>query len=159
MNKKEAIQQMVERDFNPIDIEWVKIIAEHKGEDIHSWPMWGTMWQVDNHIGSKLLKNSTRMAGEAVEIHLPAITDENERAEVGEAIESLINESISYGECALLEKYVDEEMVGAYNIKGTPAYIYIIDGKYLVGIHAAGWDFYEGVWDIIYDILGLSWHK
>ena len=61
----------------------------------------------------------------------------------------------------------DEEMEGARNVvvedkhgtHSTAIYIYDIDGQYLIGVNGAGWNFYEGVWDKLYDFFGLTWHE
>jgi hypothetical protein len=53
----------------------------------------------------------------------------------------------------------DIEMDGERQIGDTPAYIYQIDERYVIGVHGAGWDFYEGVWDKLYDLAGLTWHQ
>jgi hypothetical protein len=52
-----------------------------------------------------------------------------------------------------------DEMHGEHQIGDTPAYIYKIDCRFVVGVHAAGWDFYEGLWDKLYDLAGLAWHE
>ena len=57
-----------------------------------------------------------------------------------------------------------EEMNGAYNVldkdgNATAVYVYEIDGRYLIGVHGAGWDFYDGVWDMLYDLYGCIWHE
>src|SRR3990167_6136084 len=138
MTKDEAIKMFVDRNFSGIPQEWVKIVSEHKNLDIYAWSMWGTMWIVNNWLGEKLMKN----AAQVVE---PSECD-NKHTE-GET-------------CDICEDY--EEMGGAYNIKapdsegevrGTAAYIYDIDGEYVIGIHGAAWDFYDGVWDRLYDLL------
>lgn len=123
MTKKEAIELFVS-DLSAIPTEWVQIIAENKGLDIHAWPMWGTMFLCDDFIAEKL---TTRTESE-----------ENE----------------SY----------DEEMLGAENIldkegNETSMYLYDIDGQHAIGIHGAGFNFYDGVWDKLYDALGLEWHE
>lgn len=58
----------------------------------------------------------------------------------------------------------DEEMTGTYNVRdiygqATAVYVYEIDGRYLIGVHGAGWDFYNGVWDMLYDVYGMNWHE
>lgn len=138
MTKEQAVQSFVERDFSAIPQEWVKIVAEAKGEEIYALPMWGTMWIV-KYFGEKLI-NSAKLvcAPEECENHDKDTT------------------------CDVCEDY--EEMGGAMNIKdkdgvGTAAYIYEIDGTYVVGIHGAGWNFYDGVWDRLYDLLGMKWHE
>lgn len=53
----------------------------------------------------------------------------------------------------------NEEMRGAMRIADTAAYIYELDGEHVLGINGAGWDFYDGVWDVLYDLVGLKWHE
>lgn len=58
----------------------------------------------------------------------------------------------------------DEEMEGemvVVDTDGSPTriYYYEVEDEKLIGIHAAGWNFYNGIWDKLYDILGLKWHK
>lgn len=59
---------------------------------------------------------------------------------------------------ATLSEADDAEMAGERQIAGTPAFLYLLDGRWMIGVHAAGWDFYDGVWDVLYDLLGLRWH-
>lgn len=140
--KKEAIEAFVERDFKPIPQEWVKIVAEAKGEEIYSWPMWGTMWFVNFAIwGEKLMKHSQLV------VH-PEECENHDKHET----------------CYLCED--GEEMAGAHNFvyenehgtQSTAIYVYEVDGRYLIGVHGAGWDFYDGVWDRLYDFFDLKWH-
>lgn len=131
MTKREAIELMVSRDFASVPTEWVQIVSEAKGEDIYAWPMWGTMWIVDDFIGERLMAHAEE---EGCKKH----------------------DEYSDG-CSNCEDS-DEEMRGAMNIKSTSAYIYEVDGVYVVGVNGAGWDFYDGIWDRLYDILGLQWH-
>ena len=98
--------------------------------------MWGTMWLVEKFIGKQLMANAIVI--DECEKHIDITDGENP-------------------ECEKCANY-NEEMIGACNIKGTAAYIYEVDGRYVVGIHGAGWDFYDGVWDRLYDLLGLEWH-
>lgn len=58
----------------------------------------------------------------------------------------------------------DDEMYGERQVldeNGEPfnLYVYEADGRYVVGINGAGWGFYDGVWDRLYDLLGLKWHN
>lgn len=161
MKKEEAITQMVS-GFSAIPQEWVRIIAEEKHE-YFNLPMWGTLWIMD-YFGEELYNNARVMVGEADEIDLDAIGDEDERKQVKEAIDALKQESISWGECILLENYVDEEMAGERCVldkdgNTTAMFIYELDGQYLLGVNGAGWNFYNGVWDKLYDICGLQWHE
>lgn len=142
MTKKEAIESFVERDFSGIPQEWVKIVAEKLGAEIYAWPMWGTMWIVE-FFGERLMANAKQVC---------------------EPSECKGNKNTAHDKndtCDICEDW--EEMGGAWNIKdkngnGTAAYIYEIDGQYVMGINGAGWDFYDGVWDRLYDLLGLEWH-
>lgn len=135
MTKKEAVELFVERNLNSIPTDWIQIVAEAKGEEIMAWPMWGTMWRVDDWVGEKLMT-----AAKPVE-HCDKYGDDDHNPDL----------------CDICVGY-DEEMAGAYQIDGTAAYIYEIDGDYVIGVHGAGWDFYEGVWDALYDLLGYKWH-
>jgi len=133
MTKQEAIERFV-KELSPIPQEWVKIVADAKDANIYAWPMWGTMWFVDQILGEKLMKHA-------------------------QSTYATIEEAKEAGVSGDPEEYVNDEMAGAYNIKGTAAYIYEIDGEYLIGVHGAGWDFYDGVWDVLYDLCGYEWHK
>lgn len=57
----------------------------------------------------------------------------------------------------------DEEMQGEMVVvdkDGSPTsiYAYELDDQVLLGVNGAGFDFYDGVWDRLYDILELKWH-
>jgi hypothetical protein len=154
MTKGEAVEKFVERDFNSVPQEWVKIVAESESE-YPTLPMWGTMWIVDNWMGEKLLAGSREMVYSKEDIDLDAIEDEDERA----ALEKRIADDSDY-----MEDYVDEEMAGERSVldkDGDPTsmFIYEIADEYVVGINGAGWNFYDGVWDRIYDTMGLQWHE
>ena len=164
MTKKEAIEEFVERNFSGLPLDWVQAVSEAKGAEIYAWPMWGTMWIVDEYTGTRFMEHSRRMVGEADEIDLDSIEDKKERKEVKTAIDDLKKESVAWGGVAILEQYVDEEMAGAdcildKNGATTAAYIYEIDGTYVMGVHGAGWNFYDGLWDMLYDLLGYEWHE
>jgi hypothetical protein len=129
MTKDEAVHQFVDRGFSSIPQEWVKIVAEKYNSGIYAWPMWGTMWFVSfNPWGEKLMNSSAVQQGD------------DEKA-----------------------PHYDEEMAGANCILDkdgdeTCVFIYEIEGEYLIGINGAGWNFYDGAWDKLYDLLGLEWH-
>ena len=40
----------------------------------------------------------------------------------------------------------------------TSIYVYEVEDEIVIGVNGAGWDFYQGVWDELYDLLGLKWH-
>lgn len=126
MTKREAIIEFAQRRFDPIPTEWVRIIADRVGE-YPRLPMWGTMWQIENYWGEKLIAKAHIM---------DAYTNEDD----------------------------DEEMTGEHNVRdihdqATAVYVYEIDGRHLIGVHGAGWDFYDGVWDMLYDLYGMNWHE
>lgn len=160
--KDEAVREFVARDLNAVPQEWVKIVTEHHG-DYPTLPMWGTMWIVDNFIGEDLVKHSRRMVGDKDEIDLDDIEDEDERARVEKAIKELDAEEVDWSGAALLENYIDEEMQGALCVldkdgNTTALYVYDVGGEYVIGVNGAGWNFYHGVWDMLYDLLGFQWH-
>lgn len=161
MNKKEAIQKMV-AELSSVSQDQFRTLMEASGE-YHNLPMWGTMWRLD-YFGEDIYESARVMVGDKEEIDLDAIDDEKEREEVKEAIKALDEERISWGECALLENYIDEEMAGERcvldkNGNTTAMFVYELDGEYWLGVNGAGWDFYDGVWDKLYDIMGLKWHN
>lgn len=162
MTKREAIESFVESRFDAIPQEWVRIVMESKGE-YHSLPMWGTMWFIDSLWGEKLYNDARIMVGCNEDINIEDVEQEK-REEVKEALSALEKENISWGECALLEDYVNEEMANERCVldkdgRTTAVYIYEIEGEYLIGVHGAGWSFYDGVWDMLYDVCGLQWHN
>jgi hypothetical protein len=161
--KQEAIHEWVMREFSAVPQEWVHKIMEADA-DYQPLPMWGTMWIVHECIGEMLWRNSRVMAGDASEIDIESISDEKKRDNVQNAITGLQEENIDWAGCAVLEEYMHEEMRGARCIldtsgNTTAAYIYEIAGEYVVGIHAAGWNFYDGIWDKLYDLCGIRWHE
>lgn len=163
MTKREAIEKFVERDFNAVPRDWVETVAQASG-DYPTLPMWGTMWIVDQEfIGEKLMNRSRVMVSDASDIDLDEISDETERKKVSKAIQAYETNKENWTEQTILENYTDEEMAGEHCILDkdgdtTAVFIYEIDGQYVIGIHGAGWNFYEGVWDKLYDLLDLHWH-
>ena len=158
MNKREAVEKFVERDFNSVPQDWVQKVAESEGE-YPNLPMWGTMWIIDRWLGEQLWEKSRVMAPSHDEIDL----EEVERVE-GEEKRKLLEKAIEDEDWSELEMYYDEEMAYERSVldkDGDPTsmFIYEVGDEYVVGINGAGWDFYDGVWDRIYDTLGLQWHK
>jgi hypothetical protein len=122
------------------------------------------MWIVDAHLGEKFMQHSRVMAGDASEIDIERIDDAKKRGEVQNAITGLKEENIDWAGCAILEEYINEEMSGAHRIldkdgNATAAYIYLIADEYVIGVNGAGWDFYDGVWDKLYNVCGIRWHE
>lgn len=130
MNKQEAINRFVETDFNAIPQEWVKALMEQNHE-YHALPMWGTMWRVSYNLGEQLWK-------------LSEVKGCEEHNEYEDGCDTCANQT--------------EEMRGERCVADTAMYIYEVGDEYVVGIHGAGWNFYDGVWDVIYDKLGYQWH-
>ena len=162
-NKQDAIREWVAREFSAIPQEWVRIAVEHFGY-ADPLPMWGTMWIVNAHLGEKFMQHSRVMAGDASDIDIESIDDGKERDNVQNAITGLKEENIDWAGCAILDDYINEEMAGARCIldqhgNTTAAYIYDIAGDYVIGVHGAGWNFYDGVWDTLYDVCGIRWHE
>lgn len=128
MNKQDAVKQFVNRDFSGIPLDWIQIIIEHNG-GYNSLPMWGTMWIIEERfIGEKLWESAVEMQKDNPE-----------------------------------KPHFDEEMAGEMCITNkdgeeTAVFIYDIDDQYVIGVNGAGWSFYDGVWDQLYDKLKLKWH-
>ncbi len=158
MNKKEAVEEFVKRDFNSVPQNWVETMANAEGR-YPNLPMWGTMWIIDTFLGEQLMKKSRMMAPSIDSIDLDNI-EETE----GVAKRKKIAKAIKEETWSELEMYYDEEMAyerSVLDIDGDPTsmFIYEVGDEYVVGINGAGWDFYDGVWDRIYDTIGLKWHK
>lgn len=161
MSKQEAIEKMV-GEFNSIPQDWIDSVCRDKDEP-HTLPMWGWMWLVEDWVGEKLMTHSRLMAGDNESIDTEEVIPKHEKA-VKKALRELKKEEIDWAGCAVLEQYVDEEMAGERCIvdkdgNATAVYIYEIDGRYVIGVNGAGWSFYDGVWDRIYDLLGYEWHE
>lgn len=134
MNKKEAVQYFVDTRLKGVPQDWVRTICESKGE-YHVFPIWGTMWFIDDDWGRILMENARIMQ---------ECDDEKSQR--------------------WNERNANEEMIGEYavvDVHGdtTNIFIYEIDDRFLIGVNGAGYDFYDGVWDVLYDTLGLLWHK
>jgi hypothetical protein len=152
--KKEAIELFVNRDLNAVPQEWVRKVAE-ADSGYPSLPMWGTMWIVDTHIGERLIQHSRVMAESKDDIQLDDIEDEAERTKVEKAIKA--------DDWTVLEEYIDEEMAYEHCVldkdgRPTALFVYEIGDEYVIGVNGAGWNFYDGVWDRLYDLLDLQWH-
>lgn len=158
MNKKEAIEKFV-AELNAIPRDWVEIIAENKGEYL-GLPMWGTLWIMD-YFGEKLYENARIMMGGKDEL-LDEI-NQKENSNYNESEREILKKAIDGDDWSTLEEYIDEEMSGCRNVldkdgNTTAMFIYELDGQYLIGVNGAGWNFYDGVWDKLYDVCGLQWH-
>jgi len=157
MTKQEAIERFVREDLAAIPQEWVKIVAEAKG-GYHGLPMWGTMWFMNFPGAENVYENARTMLGDKSELRdeAEACTDEEKKAKLLKAIEE--------DDWAVLADYIDEEMSGERCVldkdgNTTAMFVYEIEGEYLLGVNGAGWNFYDGVWDKLYDLLGLKWHE
>jgi len=57
----------------------------------------------------------------------------------------------------------DDEMHGTLQVADLNLYAWYIgpadDHELVLGIHGAGWNFYDGVWDELYNLLGYRWHE
>jgi len=165
MNKEDAIKQFV-KELNTVPQSWVQAALKQENSYV-KLPMWGYgyMWILDELDGRKLWQKHSRvMVGDASEIDLDAITDIEEKRAVKKAIKELEAEEIDWAGCLILENYVDESMAGERcvldkNGETTNIFIYEVLDEYVIGVNGTGWNFYDGVWDRLYDVLGLKWHK
>ena len=154
MNKKEAIEKMVQT-FSSISQDQFKTL---QGDNFQPLPMWGTMWRMD-YFGEDLYNNARVMQEEIDEVLENEDFDEKVLKKIKKAQASKDDNEIY----VLLDNYIDESMGGARCIldkegNTTAMYIYELDGEYWLGVNGAGWDFYVGVWDKLYNITGLKWH-
>lgn len=157
MTKQEAVQKWVD-GFSNIPQNWIKLVLEAEHE-YRTLPMWGTMFIVERFDGEKMLENSRLMVYDKDEIDLEEI-EEKEGVDRREEVEKAIEED----DWIVLEEYVDEEMAGERAVldkDGAPmsVYIYEVDGEYVIGVNGAGYNFFDGVWDRLYDAMGFKWHK
>jgi hypothetical protein len=158
MTKQEAISKWVD-EMSAVPDDWIRAVAEVLDGATFTTPMWGTMFLVNEFDGEKFWDNSRVMVSEKEEIDLDQIEEkegEQRRKEVEKAIEA--------DDWSVFEEYLDEEMAYERNVldkdgRPTAAYIYEVAGVYVIGVNGAGWDFYDGVWDRLYDATGLHWHS
>ena len=151
MTKEEAVKRYVDREFNSISQDWAERLFVSFNGYAPSLPMWGTMWICNEFDGEKFYKHSRRLVSDVA-----CIEDDELREKIEKEVED--NDYETY------EQYVDDEMAGERCVLDkdgdrTSVYVYELDGEYLIGVHGAGWDFYDGVWDRLYDVAGLQWHS
>lgn len=151
MTKEDAIKKWVNQEMSGLSQDWVERLFESFNGYAPKLPMWGTMWICSEFDGEKFMKNSRRYVSDVSEI---------EDEELRERIEKEVED----GDWTTHEQYVDEEMYGERCILDadgdpTSVFLYELDGEYIIGVHGAGWDFYDGVWDRLYDVAGLQWHS
>ena len=157
--KQDAIREWVAREFSAVPQGWVQIILQHDRE-YAPLPMWGWMWRIDEYTGRKLWDNSRVMCADVGELRA-AIQDIPDA--YGAYERATLEKAIAANDWPMLEQYIDEEMAGAHcvldaNGRTNAAYIYEIADEYVIGINGAGWNFYDGVWDKLYDVCGIRWH-
>lgn len=153
MTKNEAVRDFVARELSGVPTEWVRIAAK-EDDEYPSLPMWGTMFLVDGFLGESILKRTRRMAYGVEDL----AGDDFDSAEW-----TKIQKAIKEEDWDVLSEYVDEEMAGELCVLDkdgytTGIYLYEVGGEYAIGIHGAGFNFYDRVWPSLYDTLGLQWH-
>lgn len=154
--KDEAVDEFVSRDLNSIPTEWVKIVLESQ-DDYRTLPMWGTMWIIDCFGGD--LYEKSRVMYESIEEFKNELDSEVLDADEFERLSKAIEDE----DWSVLGDYIDEDMAGEHCIldkdgNTTALFIYEVDGQYVIGVNGAGFNFYSGVWDRLYDTIGLEWH-
>ena len=153
MTKEKAIEIMV-NGFQAVPREWVQIIKEGD-HNYQPLGMWGTCFIISSWQYSSLETHRMYMDVEDLRNNLNSLQDkEKEKLEL----------AIKDEEYEILENYIDEEMAGAYNVvdregRSTAMYICDLGGKNVLSINGAGCDFYDGVWDVLYVLIGLLWHS
>lgn len=166
MTKQQAIKKWVD-GLSAISQEWVNIVAESK-EEYPRLGMWGTCFILNQYDGEKFLNNSRLMFGDYQELKQDIEDNQDNysesiKSQLLEAIEGQENETMSWGDCAILEDYIDEEMANERAIldkngNTTGAFIHEVADEYILSINGAGFDFYDSIWPSLYDTLGLQWH-
>ncbi|MFA5376159.1 MAG: hypothetical protein WC455_10490 [Dehalococcoidia bacterium] len=156
MTKQEAIKAMV-KEFQAIPQDWVRDIIEKDG-DYASLPAWGTMFITDL-CGEEMMENSRRMLGDKSEL-----ADEIKNMDEDDEERVKLQKALDEDDWDVLSNYIDEDMSGCQCVldkdgAATNIFIYEVRGEYVLGVHAYGFDFYNGVWDRLYDTLGLNWHS
>lgn len=159
MTKEDAIKKWVNQEFSALPQDWAERLFVSFNGYHPDLPMWGTMWIPNEFDAEKFINNSRRMVSRAEDIDLDEI-EEKEGEERRKEVEKAIEED----DYSVTEAYVDEEMAGelcVLDTDGDPTavYIYELDDQYIIGVNGAGWDFYDGVWDRLYDVAGLHWHS
>jgi len=150
MNKKDAIKKWVEKDMNSIPQDWAGRLFKSFNGYVPNLPMWGTMWICNEFDGTKFYENSRKLVATVGEIQDVRIRNKIERELEGNIYETY-------------EQYIDDEMSEELCVldkdgNRTSVYVYELDGEYVIGVNGAGWNFYDGVWDRLYDVAELNWH-
>lgn len=159
MTKEEAIKRWVDRELSSISQDWAeRLFVSFNGYE-PKLPIWGTMWVLDESDGEKFFENSRVMASSPETIDLGEIEEKE-----GEEKRKLVEKAIEDDDWSISEPYYSEEMAGERCVLDkdgdpTSVYIYELDGRYIIGVNGAGWDFYDGVWDRLYDVAELNWHE
>jgi len=152
MNKKEAVKKLVE-EFNNVPAEWVNSIAGDNGDYVNLG-MWGTCFIVDDFVATEV--DTRTMYADVEELK----QNINNRDVDYEKIQKAIKDD-DYG---VLEEYINEQMGGENCIldkdgETTNMYLHEVQDEFIISVNGAGFDFYSGVWDVLYDALGLQWHN
>jgi len=74
----------------------------------------------------------------------------------------IVNDSFDEKQMKALLKPIEaeeDELYGTQEIGDTGISAFDIDGEFVLGIHGAGYDFYEHHWIPLYDALGYTWHE
>lgn len=153
MTKKEAVHYFVESRLKSLPTNWVQLVLEH-GEDksFRTLPMWGWMWLMEWEDFDDFTKeHCVMMDRDSMKSHYfekIGESDVHDETKATEWIEDNYDEEMD-GEWAVLDKDGDP----------TNIYAYEVEGQLVIGVHGAGYNFYDfGVWDRLYDALGLKWH-
>lgn len=151
MKKEDAIKLWVSKDFSALSQDWAERLFISFNGYSPKLPMWGTMWITNEFDAEKFVDNSRRMVADVSKI---------EDDEVRERVQKEVEE----GDYSTFDNYINSDMSGELCVLDkdgdpTSVFIYELDDEYIIGVNGAGWDFYDGVWDMLYDVAGLQWHK
>jgi len=172
-----AVRRFVD-GFNNIPIEWLSLVAEHiDKEECYAMPMWGTAFMphnMDAHNIAKLLRDplpedivgliefiedkglDVEEIENAVKLIALAASDPDEIDE--SEVEDLRNAvRDAWRDSSDEEAYLAD--AGWQDVGGTGFIAREFDGRLVLGVNGAGYDFYESHWRRLYEELGYSWHK
>lgn len=111
---------------------WLEIVRDSQN-DYFSLPMWGTVWVAGDNKG-------------CFEDLMKEYDLENEKDE-----EKLIEDEGE--ECATLI------FDGWRELGDSGVFAREFDDELLIGIHGAGYNFYDAHWEPLYDAVGYRWHE
>lgn len=176
---EQAARRLVE-GFDAVPQSWASLVAEHiDGDECVAMPMWGTLFKVSNMDEgniSKLLREPVPSdINELIEfmddhgIEASSLYMSNAMELIALAAsdpEDIDEDDIEQLRQAVIDEWRESQDEDAFladsgwqDVGGTGLIAREFDGRLLLGINGAGYDFYESHWVPLYLALGYQWHK